>query len=163
MAGRRERGRKKAEWVGKAWSCHGNWELSAIGLFHSPPHPFPVLPSLHHFVPPSLLRLHPSLRRCPRSTFLPAVYLGHALLSSHLTLSSLHLPSSPSHFQPSQLGLKSKLCLIPRRRRSWRIRTRRNLSGLGHEGKDSHHFTRPAPPAPAHLFQFSLFQLEILP
>lgn len=53
--------------MGKARRCHGNWELSAIRLFHSPPHPtrssFSMSPSpcpAH-----SLLRLHPFSPSCP--------------------------------------------------------------------------------------------------
>lgn len=122
-------GRKKPEWVGKAWGCHGNWELSAIRLSTAPPHPFPVLPSLHHFVPPTVFlfpaflfpfssqSFHFGSLRIPRPR--PRFSLPHPLIQLLASLPPAHLatvfrwlrlsPKSPEEEEAREAERRVKL------------------------------------------------------
>lgn len=100
---------REREWVGKAYRCHGNWELSADSMFstHSPPttnsFPFPSQ-SVHLSItsppaPPAFFSFsHSAYRDHTLFTFLshtPATSLRHLSLSTSTT--PLFLPTSPSH------------------------------------------------------------------
>lgn len=97
----REKETRGKEWVGKAWRCHGNWELSADSMF------FRSFPT--HLPPPDSLPF-PS-QSIPLSIASPVLLLSFLPLFSSLPpslphpfhLSHPHLPASslsPSLHQP---------------------------------------------------------------
>lgn len=110
----REKETRGKEWVGKAWRCHGNWELSADSMFfhsfptHLPPPdslPFPsqsiplsiASPRTSPLLPPFIF-FSPSVTTTPLSPFSPTPprLLSLSLSTSTTPWFRLSSPSPPS-------------------------------------------------------------------
>ena len=96
----REKETRGKEWVGKAWRCHGNWELSADSMFF---HSFPT-----HLPPPDSLPLpvHSSFHRLTPSSSSPSsLYFLFSLCHDHTPFTFL-THTSPPH-PPRLLSLST--------------------------------------------------------